>query len=307
VKNKALAALLVLLLAACGEEETATAPPSLAPPPEACAAGFIPDPRGFCIEQVVAETCAAGTRPKIGSTKCEPVGWTTSCPAGLEKDPSGWGCADRRADACEGATRESASTGRCIPVGDCNAAFPPAGAIVVDDSFTDGQVDATHFKTIAAAIAAAPAGSIVAVESGTYAEELTIDKSLELVGRCAAEVKLTPGALGTTDPGILVENKASGVVIKGLTIEGPHIGGIDVYFGSDALIEEVVVEGSKLWGIIADASTATIKRSKIAVWRSNCLAISHERSPRSDGVLRTAAGRRGWPYPRKRVGVGWQR
>lgn len=263
MKKKALALALVALLAACGDEEATSSPPAAARPPPACVAGFALDPRGFCIEQVTTDSCAAGTRAKIGSTKCEPVGWTTSCPAGMEKDASGWGCVDKRAPACDGATRESQGTGKCVPVGDCNAAFPPAGAIVVDDSFTDGQVDATHFKTIAAAIAAAPAGSIVAVETGTYAEELKIDKKLELIGRCADEVKITPGALGTTDPGILVENKASGVVIRGLTLEGPHIGGIDVYFGSDALIEEVVVEGSKLWGVIVDASTATIKRSKI--------------------------------------------
>jgi hypothetical protein len=268
VKNKALAAALVFVLGAssgaCGEEEAATAPPAAIPPPAECAAGFVGDPRGFCLEQVTTETCPAGSRPKIGSTKCEPVGWTTSCPAGLDEDPSGWGCVDARVPKCEGPTRESQGTGKCVAVGDCNAAFPPAGAIVVDDSFTDAQVDATHFKTIAAAIAAAAAGSIVAVESGTYAEELKIDKTLQLVGRCAAEVKITPGALGTTDPGILVENKASGVVIKGVTVDGPHIGGIDVYFGADALIEEVVVEGSKLWGVIVDASTATIKRSKIS-------------------------------------------
>lgn len=262
MKKKALA--FVLVLAACGGEEGTSTPATAAPLPPACVAGFVPDARGFCVEQVTTETCAAGTRPKIGSTKCEPVGWTTSCPAGMEKDASGWGCIDARAPACEGATRESQGTGKCVPIGDCNAAFPPAGALVVDDSFTDGQVDATHFKTIAAAIAAAPEGSVVAVESGTYAEELKIDKKLELVGRCAEEVKITPGALGTTDPGILVENKASGVVIRGLTVEGPHIGGIDVYFGSDALIEEVVVDGAKLWGVIVDASSATIKRSKIS-------------------------------------------
>lgn len=267
--NKAFAAALVVLLGAlgggCGEEEATPAPPaSVAPPASECAAGFVPDARGFCVEQVAAEECPAGSRPKIGSTKCEPVGWTTSCPNGFEVDASGWGCVDQRSPKCEGATREAQGTGKCVAVGDCNAAFPPAGAILVDDSFTDGQVDATHFKTIAAAIAAAPAGSTVAVESGTYAEELKIDRTLSLVGRCPAEVKITPGALGTTDPAILVENKASGVVISGLMIEGPHIGGIDVYFGSDALIEEVVVEGAKLWGVIVDASTAKIKRSKLS-------------------------------------------
>lgn len=267
VKNEAFAAALVVLLGAlgggCREEETAAAPATTAPAPPECAEGFVPDPRGFCIERVTAETCGPGTRPKIGSTKCEPVGWTTSCPAGMEKDPSGWGCVDARVPACAGATREAQGSATCVPIGDCNGAFPPADAFVVDDSFTDGQVDATHFKTIAAAIAAAPAGTVVAVDSGTYAEELKIDKPIQLVGRCPSEVKITPGALGTTDPGILVESKASGVVVRGVTVEGPHIGGINVYFGADALIEEVVVDGAKLWGVIVDGSTATIKRSKI--------------------------------------------
>src|SRR5205085_374296 len=120
------------------------------------------------------------------------------------RDASGWGCVDYKSVGCDGATRESAASADCVPVGNCDAPFPPAGAIVVDDSFTDAQVDATHFKTISAAIDAATAGATVAIESGTYAEEIKIGKSLKLVGRCAEKVVITPGAFGATDPGILV-------------------------------------------------------------------------------------------------------
>ncbi len=257
--KRAVAALLFVLgSSACSEDPAA--PPAAAPAvASTCAEGFAADAQGVCIEKVATDACAPGTRPKIGSTKCEPVGWTTSCPLGMKAD--GWGCVDARVEPCTGDMRESASSARCVSVGNCDALFPPAGAIVVNAAFTDGQLDATHHRTINAAIAAAAPGATIAIEAGTYAEDVRIDKSVTLEGKCPGEVKITPAS--SSEPGILVEKKAADVVIRGVTVSGPHAGGIDVYDGSQATIEEVVVEGAKLWGIIVDASSATIKRSKV--------------------------------------------
>lgn len=248
-------------IVACSDD--AAAPPATTPAAAvACADGFAADAQGICVEKVALEACAPGTRPKIGSTRCEPVGWTTGCPMGTRADPSGWGCVDARVEPCPGDMRESASGGRCVSVGNCDALFPPAGAIVVDAAFTDAQLDATHYRTINAAVAGAPPGATIAIAAGTYAEDVRIGKSVTLEGKCPGEVKITPAS--TTDPGILVEKKAAGVVIRGLTVAGPHIGGINVYEGSQATIEDVVVDGAKLWGVIVDSSAATIKRSKIS-------------------------------------------
>lgn len=78
--------------------------------------------------------------------------------------------------ACTGATRERLGDAACVPVGDCNAPFPPAGALLVDDDFTAAQIDATHFRSVGAALAAAPAGGVVAVDAGRY-EDVVIDAS----------------------------------------------------------------------------------------------------------------------------------
>lgn len=261
MKRAAAALLFVLGFSACSEDPAA--PPAATPAPIApCADGFAADAQGVCVETVTTEACGPGTRPKIGSKKCEPVGWTTSCPLGMKTDASGWGCVDAHVEPCTGDMRESASSARCVSVGNCDALFPPAGAIVVNAAFTDAQLDATHYRTINAAIAGAPPGATIAIEAGTYAEDVRIGKTVTLEGKCPGQVKITPAS--TTDPGILVEKKATDVVIRGLTVAGPHIGGINVYDGSQATIEEVVVEGAKLWGIIVDTSAATIKRSKIS-------------------------------------------
>src|SRR5205823_3841223 len=89
----------------------------------------------------------------------------------------------------------------CVQVSDCNAAFPPAGAtIFVDAAFAAGQIDATHFATIADAVAAAPSGAIIAVESGTYSETVMLKhRKVSIVGRCADKVvmKQLDGVIGS--------------------------------------------------------------------------------------------------------------
>ena len=249
---------LLLFLVGCSSSD----PPSTAPvdtpvtPPAPCADGFTADARGLCLETIAPDDCRPGTRPQIGSKTCVPVGVTTGCD---HDDPSGWGCIDQPAPtACEGATREA--NGACIPIGDCDAAFPPAGAIVVDGSLA--TEDATHKKTIAAALAIVTNGATIAIERGTYPEAIHLQTSnVSIIGRCAAQTILQ--SAGVEDPGILLE-KAKGTKISGLTLKGAYYGGIDVYDGSDATIEDVVVDGPRSFGIIADASTAKVMRSKVS-------------------------------------------
>ncbi|MEO8875284.1 MAG: hypothetical protein ABI461_06845, partial [Polyangiaceae bacterium] len=144
-----------------------------------CPAGFVVDPSGYgCVDISPAADCAAGTMPTIGNATCVPVG-TTSCAAGFSADPSGWGCvAIESATACTGATMEKLGSTSCVPVGDCAAAFPPAAAtLFVSPGAT---VDATHFQTIAAALAVATDGVTIAVDAGTYAESLIIAHSVHV-------------------------------------------------------------------------------------------------------------------------------
>jgi hypothetical protein len=231
--------------AACEDE-------SCAPGPAAnCAQGFAPLPDGVGCDPVVpASDCPAGTMAQIGSTACVAVG-TTQCPAGFVPDPSGWGCADvLPAQPCTGATMEVLGQTSCQPVGDCSAPFPPAAATL----FVSPSVapDATHFQSIGAAISAASPGAVIAVDSGTYTESLSVRGSLSLVGRCAAMV--TVQAPATDAAGLDVAGAT--VTIRGVTFRG-HRPGVVVEKGAQATFSGLVVDGNRDVGLIVQDATTT--------------------------------------------------
>jgi len=232
---------------------------SCGPAPTTCAAGFQPLPDGVGCDPVVpAKDCPAGTMAQIGSATCVAVG-TSTCPAGFVADPSGWGCADvLPAQACTGATREVLGQSACQPVGDCGAAFPPPGAtLFVSPTSTP---DATHFQTVGAAVAAASPGAVIAVDAGTYTESLVVNRSLSIVGRCAAMV--TVQAPATDAPGVDVAGGT--VTLSGLTFRG-HRPGMVVEKGAQATLSALVVEGNRDVGLLVqDAGTsATLSGSVV--------------------------------------------
>lgn len=189
--------------------------------------------------------CAVGTRAEIGNATCVPVGPQT-CPSGFEKHETGWGCRPiMPAAACEGATRDALGSKTCVPIGDCNAPFPPASATVfVDASFTDGQVDATHVKTITAGIAAAAANATIAVAPGTYAENVEVTKNVTLAGKCAAEVIIDAPI---TDAGINVDGVKA--TVKGLTVRGGSPGVAVVNVTGAVVIEDALLDANVRAGI----------------------------------------------------------
>ncbi len=187
-----------------------------------CPAGFGPDPSGWgCADVLPDAGCGPGTMPVLGQTACAPVGWT-ECGPGFQPDSSGWGCAPvLPVAACAGATYEVLGQTACQPLGDCAAAFPPAAAtLFVDDSYSAGQLDSTHFSSIGAALSAAPAGATVAVEAGAYSGGLVLPRAVKLVGRCAEQVTLTGTAAGVG----LDASGVSGVEVDGLTVTGFDLG-----------------------------------------------------------------------------------
>jgi hypothetical protein len=157
----------------------------------------------------------------IGEAACRPVGWTR-CGDGFAPDPSGWGCAAvLPAAPCAGSALEVLGQTACQPLGDCGAPFPPAAATVfVDDSYTGAQLDAAHFATVQAALAAAASGATVAVEAGTYSGALVFSRPVTLVGRCAAQVRLVGTGAG---PGLDASGVA-GVVVDGFSVTGFDLG-----------------------------------------------------------------------------------
>ncbi|HEY1088480.1 MAG TPA: DUF1565 domain-containing protein, partial [Archangium sp.] len=198
----------------------------------ACAEGFERDPSGWGCRAVLS-TCDAGAIGLPGEG-CTPVGWT-NCPAGFTSD--GWSCQPTLpATACTGATRASIGSASCVAVGDCSAAFPPSSATYFVDAALDGG-DATHFKTIAAALAAAPAGATIAVSPGTYREALTPTKAVKLIGRCPAQVQLI-GSPALFADGVM------GVEVEGVTVRESLLA-VRVERGGQLTLRHAVLEANQ--------------------------------------------------------------
>ena len=265
----ALSCLLFSLLAGCSSDGGGGGEPTDPPPVVACGAddrtdaagacvhlgwtqcpaGFALDAAGFgCTEILPAKACAARSMPVLGQSACAPVA-AAACAAGFEARADGWGCRAVAASACTGATMELLGQAACAPVGVCSATFPPAGATyVVDTAFTPGQIDATHLKTIGAALAAAPAGAVIAVNSGSYAEALTLPRSVKVVGRCASQVTVTappPANVEGLRPGAGTDS-----TVEGLTLTG-HLAAAVVDRGAKLTLRNVVIDGNAGGGVLA--------------------------------------------------------
>ncbi|MDB4996519.1 MAG: hypothetical protein JWM74_3951 [Myxococcaceae bacterium] len=223
----------------------------------ACPAGFTADPGAWgCNEVLPADACPVGTMPVLGNTTCQPVG-TPACGAGFAADPSGWGCrAVLPAADCTGATYEKLGSTTCTPIGNCAAAFPPAGAtLFVDDDFTAGQLDATHFSSIASAVAAAPFGAKIAIDSGTYAAPLLFTRGVELVGRCAEKVIVQGSADGKRG---LATSGTRGIVVSGVTVRGFELG-VSAEKAGAIDLSNVLVEANRKVGLFAADKDSIIK------------------------------------------------
>lgn len=243
---------LILVCCALGCErecQDCTPPPPAPPPPpvESCRPRSAPtgdgcapvgdpsctDPEGC--QGLAARGCPLGSRARIGQAECVPAGINT-CPAGFVHE--GYGCRAIWAEGCVGATYPRLGEVECRPVGDCDAPFPPADATHFVDPA--GPVDSTHYTTISGALAAAPAGAVVAVAAGTYAEDLLIRRTVRVVGRCADQVRVV--GTGQALPGLWVR-VAQGVEVQGLSLIG-HDGGIELDGGAGLRAQDLVLEAN---------------------------------------------------------------
>jgi hypothetical protein len=179
----------------------------------------------------------------------------------------------------------------CVDYGACNIAWggiPSASTIayVVADAAPGGDGTLTKpFTRIADALAsvAGRSGALVAIASGTYAENLVLSSDVRLWGACAQKVILS-GA--STAPTITVSSPADSVAgssIENLTITGGTIGiladhthlgvrGVRVHgtgqeglwaSESTLLVDGTLVDGTKSSGIVAKGSTTTITGSLV--------------------------------------------
>jgi hypothetical protein len=219
--------------------------------PPSCAEGFEAASDGLGCVPIFAEGCGAGTRPALGEASCVPVG-APACEPGFTPSALGFGCEPvLPAAPCVGATRDALGEASCVPLGPCDD--DADGDVIVDDDFGPGELDATHFATVTAALAAAPTGGTVVVRSGTYVEALVLERPVTLRGACAAWVELV--SPGDDEPGALVQSP--GVRLEGLTLRG-HLGGVLVE-GGEATLAASLVEGARGLGLLANGFAGALR------------------------------------------------
>jgi len=244
-----------IVLAGCAPERVASAPP----PTDAGTAADVGSPPEA---RVLPEgPCAAGTFAQLGEPECTPVGWTGACPPGFARDASGWACEPPGpAAACAGAARPDVGDAACVPVGDCSAAFPPPEAtLFVDAAYAPTQLDATHFRTIPEAVTASRSGATIAIAAGEYRGSVgVLDKSLTLVGRCAARVTLRYD--GGAQGGIYTNDALR---VRGVTVTG-FPGGVLVEGGSLELEDSVVHANSAVGVYVRFRGSVVVRRSKVS-------------------------------------------
>jgi hypothetical protein len=228
------------LVVACGSSAEDT--------PQAPAPSDVPPACTTCAETEPPDSCAPGQAPLPAG--CAPVG-PAACASGFAPHESGFGCVPVLPEAaCAGATKATLGSTSCTPVGDCDAPFPPPDATVFVDASGSG---APHYATIETAIAAAPAGAVIAIADGTYDEALGITHPVTLVGRCAARAMV---ATSSTSP---VLNTSAAVTVRGVTLRG----GAGVTTTAALSLDAVVVEGGVGRGVLGRAAHVTIGRSVI--------------------------------------------
>jgi hypothetical protein len=267
-----LAVVLVLAttLVACGSSDAAATSPvdpgTSTPADDVCAEGFAALEGGAgCGPVLPTEPCAAGTRAALGERSCVAVG-VTACATGFVTDPSGWGCAPviaPTACATGSGTRERLGTTSCVPVSDCGAPFPPpAATIFVDAAFTDAQVDATHFRSIADAVGAAPAGATIAVDAGTYVEKVALKhRAVKIIGRCSDKVvmKQATGVLGSA----IEAASGDDFLLENITLRG-YNAAIAV-LGGKATLHSLVIEDGLLAGVVAGNAGTDVHLTNVVV------------------------------------------
>ncbi len=197
-------------------------------------------------------------------TPC-PSGWrqSTALAGALICDP--WPAGGQRTDCAFDAvhlpgTADCVRLGSACAVDGWPADLPPGRALVyVDDDATaggDGSDRTRAFRSITAAIAAAPDGALIAIATGRYDEDLVVARGLELRGACVDGTRLTSSRPSTTaeELGVIEVHDGS---VRNLSIADPARFGLVVR--GDATVEEVVIDGAEVEDVWVASGTLTLR------------------------------------------------
>ncbi len=216
-------------------------------------------------------------RPDAGPASANhdwsPDAGISTCPPGWSRDTDGTCDPEFRTDCSPGAEPLPGAT--CTSTGESDCPSTPyaptdpgsigrqvlyvlAGAPATG---ADGTID-HPFDTLRAALAVASADAWIYLGDGAYAETLTLTTPVNIVGRCAARVALTP----TTGPDPAASVGAGGrLAIRGVRITSPAPA-IEVHDGGFARLENVRIDGaSGIAVVVIDAGSRVEMDSSVII------------------------------------------
>ena len=211
--------------------------------------------------------------PELGPC---PSGWrSVALAAGVdvcEPWPEGGRAACALGSAHFAGTPDCVEVGGACPTGDWADDLPASAAIVyVRAGAAAGGTgsSAAPFATIGEAVAAASAGSIVAIAPGTYEETVSLEGGLTLWGTCAGETRIA-GPPGVAGPVVTVRG-------AGNALRRVQVGGIDAAeSGTTLALDGVVVAGALGGGVVARRGAAVV---------ANSIRVTGTRDSPSPGVF----------------------
>ena len=229
---------------------------------QGCADIFIEDD-GLCHPSL--DKCPPGTIPNF-SEGCTAVGIPNCAPEFVEDD----GLCHPSRDKCPPGSFAVPTEG-CVSIDGDGCGSGSWGLIAdapdtvwVDPSYAGGMSDGSQeapFTTVAAALAAVAPGGRIALAAGDYAEPVTIDRPLELVGRCPSLVTLsgTQPTPYTNDPVIVLADGAAGALVRGVRLSGAGIGLLAI--GGDVELSGVHIDAVTAIGVVVANGTLHVTRS----------------------------------------------
>ena len=129
------------------------------------------------------------------------------------------------------------------------------------------------FATIAEALDEADDGDLIFVAEGAYFENITVDKSIHLIGAGADLVSLfaQSGNVITVTAGV-----DTNTVIEGMTVTAKGGNGIDMSSGGSATILRCVITRCQGVGILTQGSAAVIRGNQVTENVSNGIQASND-------------------------------
>jgi len=127
-----------------------------------------------------------------------------------------------------------------VPVVAVHAQPPPPTVIYVSSSGSDATGNGSSgnpYATITHAVATAPNGAVILIAPGTYAESISITKSLTLESESSQPTNTIINATGYLNGITITGANASGTTIEGVTVENANAEGIFVQDASQVTVQ----------------------------------------------------------------------